>query len=349
MTKNIENANVDINSLEKFVTEMMDENKKQLNKIEEQKRLYLDELAEKEAIIASIKKEKEKENNSGLFFPNSKDINTEEYENELKNINEKINSTNKEKDEKENNIKCLQTIMKMLENKKNPQVNMGLNILELQEQDRQRIARDLHDSTVQNLTGLIHKCELSSRFVDIDPVRAKLELTAISNTLKSVINEIRETIFNLKPMTLEDLGLIITIERFINQLMSNHDVIIKFIHNEEKENILPVINLSIFRIVQESCNNAIKHANAKCIDVNLQYGEKDINVTIKDDGKGFDVDKLKDRYLKDYSGCGLSIMKERVYLMGGTLDIKSEINKGTTIVVSVPYCKAKGKINEQTN
>ena len=107
----------------------------------------------------------------------------------------------------------------------------------------------------------------------MDPVRTKLELITMTNTIKEVIGEIREIIYNLNPMSLEDLGLITTVERFINQLMMNHDIKVSFNYNEEKKDILGIVNLSIFRIIQEACNNAIKHAEAKSIEINIFYNE----------------------------------------------------------------------------
>jgi len=344
MIENNEYMEINYDNLREFINEQIEDNRKKLDQIRELKRGYLNKIVEIEALMLSLK---DKNNdNTKLFSPNTKDYNLEEYEKEKIRIQEKVNKCDDEQKKMENNILQLQTILNML-NKKIPQI--GLNILELQEQDRQRIARDLHDSAVQILTSLIHKCEISTRFVDIDPIRTKLELTTISNTLKSVINEIREVIFNLKPMSLEDLGLIMTIERFINQLMNHNDIEIKFRHNEERKDVLPVINLSLFRVIQEACNNAIKHSNAKCIEIDINYDVEDIKVTIKDNGKGFDTSKIKDRNTQDYSGCGLSIMKERIYLLSGKLDIKSTINKGTIVNISVPYCNVKGKKNEQTD
>ncbi|CRZ35693.1 two-component system sensor histidine kinase DegS [Herbinix hemicellulosilytica] len=341
MTIKKENKENDYENTKKIISDLINEYKYRQNQIIEKMKSYQNELAETENIIKSIKEEKS--DISKMLSPNSKDYNIEKYEEKLRNIREKIENLNKEIKETENRIIQLETVLNIL-NQQKSQIDIGLNILELQEQDRQRIARDLHDSTVQNLTSLIHKCELSTKFVDIDPVRTRLELLTISNTLKSVINEIREIIFNLKPMSLDDLGLIMTIERFINQLMNHHDIEIKLKYNEERNDILPVINLSIFRLIQEACNNAIKHANAKCIEIDIKYDENHINITIKDDGKGFDTNEIKERITQDYTGCGLSIMKERVYLLSGTLDIQSKINKGTIINISVPYsCKGEDR------
>lgn len=327
-------------SLRHFILNLIVEYEKRRNEIIDQMKIYLNKLSEKEALIHSLSQTRKKSSN--LFSPNSKDYNIEQYFDEKEDIKNKINQTEEEKSKLDNIIKQLKEIYGIIQDPDSPNFNLGLNILSIQEQDRKRIARDLHDSTVQNLTGLIHKCELCSRLVDMDTVRTKLELSTMSNTLKSVISEIREIIYNLKPMSLDDLGLLTTVERFVNQLMMSHDIKINVTHNDEIEDILPVIKISIFRIIQEACINAIKHADAKSIDINITYNEQNIEVSIADDGKGFDAENRKDQVAPDYSGYGLSIMKERVYLLSGTMKIKSATNKGTIVTITVPITKSGG-------
>lgn len=212
----------------------------------------------------------------------------------------------------------------------------GLSILEAQEIERQRIARDLHDTTVQNLTSLVHKSELCAKLIDIDSIRANLELNTMSNTLKSVINDMRGIIYNLKPMTLDDLGLTITVQRYANKIMDFNNLQVKVQSNEEKNIILPVIKLTLFRIIQEACNNVIKHANATLINIDIYYEEHRVKVIIKDNGSGFHIDKSQPATTEQSSSFGLSIMRERTSLLSGTLDIQSESGKGTIITVIVP-------------
>ncbi|TAH71503.1 MAG: sensor histidine kinase [Anaerolineaceae bacterium] len=336
--KDIKNITDD---LKEFIINLIDENENSLSQIADQKRICHNDISEKEAFIHTIKETNNKSSN--LFSPISKDYNIEDYYNELDDLKEKLDSI--EKEEKKLNASKIQLmeIKRTLLDQERPHFSMGINILELQEQDRQRIARDLHDSTVQNLTSLIHKSELCLRLVDMDPVRTKLELNTISNTLKAVINEIREIIYNLKPMSLDDLGLLTTIERYVNQLMMNHDIKVNLTHNKENHDILPVIKLSIFRMIQEACNNAIKHADAKTISIDILYGEKNITLSIRDDGRGFETESRKDYVAPDYSGYGLSIMKERVYLLAGSMKIQSTINKGTIVTITVPITKSEGE------
>jgi two-component system sensor histidine kinase DegS len=329
-------------NLRKFIAGLIEEYVHRLFQMEDQKKSNLNDIADKEAFIKTLSRTKIESSN--LFSPNSKDYNIDDYNTELNNIREKTENIKKDQGRLECIILHLKEIDKALIDQESPSFNIGLNILEIQEQDRQRIARDLHDSTVQNLTSLIHKCELCSRVVEVDPVRAKLELNTMSNTLKAVINEIREIIYNLKPMSLDDLGLLTTIERYANQLMITHDDIdVRVTHNEEREDIIPVIKLSIFRMIQEACINAIKHSDAKCIDIDITYQANYITTSITDDGKGFDAEQRNNQVAPDYSGYGLSIMKERVYLLSGTMNIQSTINKGTIVTITVPITKSEGE------
>lgn len=211
-----------------------------------------------------------------------------------------------------------------------------LTLLETQENERQRISRELHDSTVQSLTSLVHKTELCSKLLEMDPVRCKLELMMMSRTLREIINDMRHMIYNLRPMSFDDIGLDITIERTLDKIRNEETKNISFSVEGEPYQIKPVIGITILRIVQEACNNAVKYADASIISVKLVYKENEIIISIEDDGKGFDVEHLDTSSRNDNSGFGLSMMKERVYLLSGKIDISSKVNEGTKIRVIVP-------------
>lgn len=211
-----------------------------------------------------------------------------------------------------------------------------LTLLETQENERQRISRELHDSTVQNLTSMIHKIELCSKLIDMDPIRCKLELTMMSRTLRDIINDTRQMIYNLRPMSFDDIGLEITIERALDKLKNEKACNINFTIEGEPYQINPVIGITLLRIIQEACNNAIKYANSSTIAVKLIYEINEVSISIEDDGVGFDVENLDVSNRKDNSGFGLSMMKERVYLLSGEIAIHSKKNEGTKILVRVP-------------
>jgi two-component system sensor histidine kinase DegS len=168
----------------------------------------------------------------------------------------------------------------------------------------------------------------------------------MSNTLKLVINDMRGIIYNLKPMTLDDLGLTITIQRFANRIMNLHNIQVKVITNEETKEILPVIKLTIFRLVQEACNNIIKHAKASIINIDINYEDHRIKVIVKDNGIGFDVNNPKSGNLDQLSSFGLSNMKERISLLSGSLEITSEEKIGTTVTIIVPLIVCEEEKNE---
>lgn len=207
----------------------------------------------------------------------------------------------------------------------------GLCVLNLQEEDRRRIARDLHDTSLQNLTHIIHKVELSTMFIDQDPVRAKLELAGVKKSLKAVIDEIRNTIYNLRPMTFDDFGLKAAFERLITVINENMDYKIETdIDDVSCENNL--IAVTIFRVVQECFLNIAKHANADRIYFGCKKIDNKFIIDIEDNGNGFSMEQTKDAE-KHF---GIFIMEERVNLLGGSIRMSSEIDSGTKVHIEVP-------------
>lgn len=216
----------------------------------------------------------------------------------------------------------------------------GISILEAQEMERKRIARDLHDSTVQSLTNIVHKTEYCSKMIDKDPVQVKLELATMMSNIRSSIDDMRRIIYDLRPMSIDDLGLVPTIQRFVEQNKTEHEEI-KFriqVTSESDEIDLPsVVTLTIFRIIQESCNNIYKYSQAKNVTISICYWEDEIEVSVEDDGIGFDKTMIGKGEEKVSSGFGLSIMQERAQLLQGTFAIDSEPGKGTKVSISIPY------------
>lgn len=214
----------------------------------------------------------------------------------------------------------------------------GISILETQELERKRIARDLHDSTVQNLTNLVHKTEFCSKMIDRDTVQVKLELITMIENIRHTIDDMRKIIYDLRPMSIDDLGLVPTVQKLVEDNKKVYpDVDVKIILKSDLDEMdLPsVVSLTIFRIIQEACNNMYKYANATEASIDFQFQEDFINVIIKDNGIGFEREELekKDR---EKSGFGLSIMEERAQLLGGNLEINSVPKEGTVIHLEVP-------------
>lgn len=214
----------------------------------------------------------------------------------------------------------------------NREIIKEISVLEIQEKERQRIARDLHDSSLQNLTHLVHKVELSSLYIDQDPIKAKLELATIEKNLRKVIEDIRNCIFDLRPMSLDDLGLKETIEKLL--LVLNQDKCFKIImdiDNIASENSESKIMLiSIYRIIQECVQNSIKHSKGDKINVSVKDKKDIYEIIIQDNGIGFDENEAmkKDKHF------GLSVIKERVFLLNGKIEIDSQ--NGTLVKIEIP-------------
>lgn len=196
-----------------------------------------------------------------------------------------------------------------------------LSILDAQEKERQRIARDLHDTSLQNLTHLVHKVELSSLYIDEDPVKAKLELATVCKGIRKVIEEIRNSIFDLRPMSFDDLGMKETIEKMLfllNQEKQFHIIEdIDSINMQQSAPAAQILFLSIYRIIQECVQNSLKHSGGNEITVKLKEKDQSYKIFIRDNGTGFDINEAvkKERHF------GLSVIRERVYFLGGTINI----------------------------
>ena len=221
----------------------------------------------------------------------------------------------------------------------------GLRVIEAQEQERHRIARDMHDGPAQSLSNLHLKSELCLKLLDKDLERARLELQSLRSLIRSTIDDTRGLIYNLRPMSIDDLGLIPTLERFIDKYEEKNDFSIELIIQKGREQeftgLSEIISLTVFRIVQEALTNITKYSKANQVIISLEFIEQELILKVQDDGIGFNTDKLSNN-LHDNSGFGLSMMRERVNLLSGDFQIISALNKGTMILVHLPVCeKAK--------
>lgn len=223
--------------------------------------------------------------------------------------------------------------LEIKENHRGDIFNKRLQILDIQEKERHRIARDLHDTTLQNLSHLVHNIELSSLYIDKDPIRARLELEVVNKKLKSVIQEMRNIIFDLRPMTFDDFRIKESFERLVDKLKETSKISIDYnIDNINCNNSL--ILMTIFRIVEECLNNAIKHSGGSKIFFEIKKDDNDnCIIVVSDNGVSFDsknISSSKDGHF------GLCILEERVKLLSGTMQIDSKPEHGTTIKILVP-------------
>jgi signal transduction histidine kinase len=207
-----------------------------------------------------------------------------------------------------------------------------------QEQERKRIARELHDETAQSLTSLtlslqaiIGMSELKG-FTDPDFVE-KLKKT--HSYAVSIGKEIVQLMKELRPTLLDELGLPAAIHRYAKNNLQSHGIDVDFDFKGTDQRLPPEIEVTLFRIAQGAIGNILEHSEAKNASVKLKCSDTECTLTITDDGKGFDVSKLTS-VDRSGRGAGLFIMRERTNLLGGSGYVESKLGKGTKLIAKVP-------------
>lgn len=230
----------------------------------------------------------------------------------------------------------LQEISLQLEGLQHKQL-LGLKIIKAQEEERQRVARDIHDGPAQMLSNVVLKAEICERLIDVDLDQARSELQNLKKIVRDSLQDVRKIIYNLRPMSLDDLGLIPTLQRYILTFQEESGISVSFITKGSEPELKSVISLTVFRIVQEALSNVAKHARANNAVTQLEFLEKNLKLYVYDDGIGFDTAKLNDRNEDITSGFGLVSMRERVELLGGDMRISSKPGKGTRLNIIIPF------------
>lgn len=228
----------------------------------------------------------------------------------------------------------IQDISNTLEDIKQKHI-IGRKIISAQEEERKRIARDIHDGPAQSLANLIIKAEVCEKLLEVDWEKTKEELQELKRCTRDSIKDIRKIIYNLRPMSIDDLGFVPALQRYIEKFQSDTDITVDFIILSQVALEDSIKSVSIFRIIQEVLNNTRKHAQATFVTIRIETNRSNISISIADNGVGFNVEDTKLQEKED-GGFGLVNIKERVELLNGTVEIKSEKDQGTTVIVNIP-------------
>jgi len=206
-------------------------------------------------------------------------------------------------------------------------------VIQAQEEERKRIARELHDGIGQALYSILVGLNVIGQENLTEPVRRHVnDLLQITS---KAMEEIKRMALELRPSALDDLGLLPALRSLMKRMEKSFDIQVELHVQGARRRYSASVETALYRIIQEAMTNTAKYARASKLGIMFEDREKEVVVTVVDDGVGFDVEKA----LKSGNGLGLFGMRERAQLLGGTLEIRSAQNEGTTVIVRIPLPK----------
>lgn len=219
---------------------------------------------------------------------------------------------------------------------KNSEMFVGIKVLEAQENERKRIARDIHDGPAQYMSNVAMQMDICKMIIQNDLEEGLKELANLKESVKIALKEVRNIIFDLRPMSLDDLGLNQTIQELISTISRESSIDIYLDLKPVEEEIEGIIQVAVYRIVQEVFNNIKKHSKANEASVRLDYGTKYLILVISDNGIGFNIEETLNR-VKTKGDCyGLIGILDRVSQLQGEIKIDSKEGQGTIYKVKLP-------------
>ena len=208
-----------------------------------------------------------------------------------------------------------------------------VQIIEAQEEERRKLSRKVHDGPAQSLSNFILNAEIALRLMDTDPEKAREELKNLKSTASTTFSSVRDFIFELRPMMLDDLGLVPTVRRYIESYKERSGLDASLLITGKEQRVQSHLEVLVFRAVQELLANAREHAQATQVKAALDVDSTQVKVSVEDNGKGFDPEGAA---FTGGQGRGLRTLKERIGLVGGTMEIASAAGKGTRVSLVVP-------------
>ncbi len=239
----------------------------------------------------------------------------------------------------------LERYMSMLERLKNAVSAGGVNggksdrggtfsvemLVNVQEAERQRLSRQMHDGPAQALSNFILQTEIAMRLFDVDAAQARTELGNLKVSAMSTFQKVRNFIFELRPMMLDDLGLAPTIRRYADMFKEQAGVEVSVTITGSERRMESYVEVMVFRAMQELLSNAVHQNQANLVKIQLDMGDTLVKLSVDDNGKGFDTDALRKE-----ANLGLKLIKERTEMLGGAFEINSSPRKGARVTLSIP-------------
>lgn len=208
-----------------------------------------------------------------------------------------------------------------------------IRVIQTEELSRQSLVRRMHDGPASSLSNFILQAEICQRFFDINPDRARTELNALKSVAASTFNDVKDFIFDLRPMMLDDLGVVPTLRRYVESFQEKNEISVPITVTGVERRLESHIEVTIFRGVQELLTNALAHAQATQIQVALDLAQDHVQASVEDNGSGFNVDEALSG---DNNTIGLTSLRERIEMLGGEIHIQSSLGQGARVQFTIP-------------
>lgn len=208
-------------------------------------------------------------------------------------------------------------------------------LIQAREVERQRLARQMHDGPAQALSNFILQTEIALRFFDLDQTKAREELMNLMTTATAAFQKVRDFIFDLRPMMLDDLGLTPTLKRYVEAVKEKASMDIHLVITGTERRLESYLEVMIFRAIQELLRNATQHSQASLITVKVDISDTSVRVNVEDNGQGFDLESVENE-----GGMGLKVINDRVEMLGGFFEVDGVVNQGTSVSFQVPAVKS---------
>ncbi|MCL5677281.1 MAG: sensor histidine kinase, partial [Firmicutes bacterium] len=212
--------------------------------------------------------------------------------------------------------------------------DLGLAVIKAQEEERRRVAREIHDGPAQLLANVVLRIDVCQRLVDQDLQRLRDELHQLKDLVRVSLQDVRKVIFDLRPMALDDLGLVPALRSYLKDYQERSGILPELVVAGQARRFTQAFEVAVFRLVQEALNNVWKHAQAEHAWVVLEFSDAAIRLVVKDDGVGFALSEARSEGSNRF---GLISMRERAELLQGRVQIDTAPKMGTRVSFHIPY------------
>jgi len=235
----------------------------------------------------------------------------------------------------------IQHLWQELQEKERVRAELLARAIHMQEDERRRIARELHDETGQALNAMLFGLKAAESALASDPERAREVIARLKAAASDNVRELQSIIYDLRPSVLDDLGLIPALRWFVDSRLRGAGLAVQWVVRGSERRLRPEVETALFRIAQEALSNVLRHSRAREVRLGLDFSERSVALSVGDDGQGFQVEEMLAHRDESGRGLGLLGMRERVDLLGGWFSVESTPGRGTVVWAEIPCEEAR--------